>query len=256
MRRKLAAGNWKMNGTGADLAEVTAMQAGLPKGAEAPEVLICPPATLIQRMAAMAAPIAVGGQDCHSAESGAHTGDLSAAMLLDAGASHVILGHSERRTDHGEQDEDVRAKARAALAQGLTVVICVGETQAQRESANTLGIIGGQLAGSIPDLVTGDRLVVAYEPVWAIGTGLVPTTDQIGEVHGFIRQRLERRFGAGVGRSVRLLYGGSVKPGNAAEIFAVADVDGALVGGASLKAKDFLPIIQALADAGAREQGQ
>jgi triosephosphate isomerase len=246
MRRKLAAGNWKMNGTGASLSEVAALRAGLPQGETAPEVLLCPPATLLARMSQVAGPLALGGQDCHAAESGAHTGDISAAMLKDAGASYVILGHSERRADHGEEDDDVRLKANAALAAGLSVVICVGETREEREAANTLEIIGGQLAGSIPDLVTGDRLVVAYEPVWAIGTGLVPGTDQIGEVHGFIRSRLERRFGSGVGRSVRILYGGSVKPGNAAEIFAVADVDGALVGGASLKASDFLPIVAAL----------
>ena len=250
MRRGLAAGNWKMNGTGADLAEVEALLAGLPgDSGGAPEVLLCPPATLLARMAAVAGPIALGGQDCHAAASGAHTGDISAFMLKDAGASYVILGHSERRATYDEENDDVRDKAQAALAAGLSVVICVGETAEERAAANTLDIIGGQLAGSIPDLVTGDRLVVAYEPVWAIGTGLVPTTDQIGEVHGFIRARLERRFGTGVGRSARILYGGSVKPGNAAEIFAVADVDGALVGGASLKAADFLPIVRALARA-------
>ncbi|MCB1334839.1 MAG: triose-phosphate isomerase, partial [Roseivivax sp.] len=234
MRTKLAAGNWKMNGLTASLAELAAMGAAA-KGAA--EVLICPPATLVAAAAA-AAPqgVMIGGQDCHAKASGAHTGDVSGQMLKDAGASHVILGHSERRQDHDEHNEDVRAKCQAAWEAGLTVVLCCGESLTEREAANTLDIIGGQLAGSIPDGATGHNLVVAYEPIWAIGTGKVPTTDQIGEVHDFIRARLERRFGAGVGRSVRLLYGGSVKPSNAAEIFAVPNVDGALVGGASLKA--------------------
>ncbi len=246
MRRKLAAGNWKMNGTAAALAEIEALIAAHP--APAADILVCPPATLIHRAAEIArdTAVAIGGQDCHAEASGAHTGDISAEMLCDAGASHVILGHSERRADHGERDEDVRAKARRAMEAGLIAVICVGESLTEREAGNTLDIIGGQLSGSVPDMATGENLVIAYEPIWAIGTGRVPTTDQIGEVHGFIRSRLERRFGAGVGRSVRLLYGGSVKPGNAAGIFAVPDVDGALVGGASLKAGDFSPIIAAL----------
>lgn len=245
MRRKLAAGNWKMNGTGTDLAEVSAICAAHRDAGV--DILICPPATLLHRLAETAAgAIATGGQDCHAAESGAHTGDISAAMLAEAGASHVILGHSERREDHGETDADVRDKARAALAAGLKTVICVGETLEEREASNTLDIIAGQLAGSIPDAVTGQSLIVAYEPIWAIGTGKIPSLDQIGEVHDFIRSRLESRFGAGVGRSTRILYGGSVKPGNAAEIFAVSNVDGALVGGASLKATDFSPIIAAL----------
>lgn len=246
MRRKLAAGNWKMNGTSAELDRLRTLAES--HGAAGCDVLICPPATLLSRAAEAVtdSAIAVGGQDCHAAETGAHTGDVSAGMLKDAGASHVIIGHSERREDHGESDEDVRAKARAALDADLVAVICVGESLAEREAANTLDIIGGQLAGSIPDGVTGHTLVIAYEPIWAIGTGKVPTLDQIGEVHDFIRARLERRFGAGVGRSVRILYGGSVKPGNAAEIFAVSNVDGALVGGASLKPEDFGPIIDAL----------
>lgn len=246
MVRKLAAGNWKMNGTRESLAEAEALKATLP--APTVDVLICPPATLLARLSDVlsGSAIATGGQDCHAAEGGAHTGDLSAAMLVDAGASHVILGHSERRTDHGETDSDVRAKARSAIAAGLRAVVCVGETLAEREAANTLSIIGGQLAGSVPDLVSADRLVIAYEPVWAIGTGKVPTTGQIGEVHDFIRAELESRFGVGVGRSVPILYGGSVKASNAAEIFAVSNVDGALVGGASLKAADFVPIVQAL----------
>lgn len=248
MRRKLAAGNWKMNGAGASLAEIAALAAAHPSPAI--DILLCPPATLLARMSAEAGDaIATGGQDCHAAESGAHTGDIAAAMLADAGATYVILGHSERRCDHGESDHDVRDKARAAMAAGLRTVICVGESLEQREAANTLEIIAGQLAGSIPDTVTGESLVVAYEPIWAIGTGKVPTLDQIGEVHDFIRARLEKRFGAGVGRSTRLLYGGSVKPSNANEIFAVSNVDGALVGGASLKAADFSPIITALEQA-------
>ena len=244
MRRKLAAGNWKMNGTAGSLDELAAL-AEAARGAA--EVLICPPATLIAR-AADAAPegLAIGGQDCHAAVSGAHTGDIAAPMLRDAGATYVILGHSERRSDHGESNEAVREKCRAAWAAGLTAVVCVGETLAQREAKNMLDIIGGQLAGSVPDGTTGHNLVIAYEPVWAIGTGKVPTTDEIGEVHDFIRARLERRFGPGAGQSVRILYGGSVKPSNAAEIFAVSNVDGALVGGASLKAADFAPIVAAL----------
>ncbi|WP_300534786.1 triose-phosphate isomerase [uncultured Mameliella sp.] len=243
MRRKLAAGNWKMNGTRAALDELAAMG---PAAEGAAEILVCPPATLIAAAARAVTDIAIGGQDCHPAPSGAHTGDISAPMLADAGASYVILGHSERRADHGEDDALIREKTRAAWDANLTAVVCVGETLDQRDANNTLDIIGGQLAASIPDGATAHRLVVAYEPVWAIGTGKVPTVEQIGEVHGFIRARLERRFGAGVGRSTRLLYGGSVKPGNAAEIFAVPNVDGALVGGASLKAADFGPIIAAL----------
>lgn len=248
MRRKLAAGNWKMNGSLAALNELTALGAAHPSPKS--EILICPPATLITA-ARTTAPdqIAIGGQDCHENASGAHTGDISAEMLRDVGAAHVILGHSERREDHNESDSDVRQKARAAIEAGLKVVICVGESLEEREGNNTLDIIGGQLAGSIPDQVTGENLVVAYEPIWAIGTGKVPTLDQIGEVHDFIRARLERRFGAGVGRSARLLYGGSVKPNNATEIFAVSNVDGALVGGASLKAADFSAIITALDNA-------
>lgn len=249
MRRKLAAGNWKMNGTEAALSELNALSTLHPNPAI--DVLICPPATLLHRAAQALedTSIAVGGQDCHAQATGAHTGDVSAEMLKDAGAEYVILGHSERRQDHGEHDEDVRAKARAAMDAGLTTIVCVGESLEQREAANTLDIIGGQMSGSIPDQSTGENLIVAYEPIWAIGTGKVPTLDQIGEVHDFIRARLERRFGEGVGRSVRLLYGGSVKPGNASEIFGVSNVDGALVGGASLKAADFSGIVQALENA-------
>ncbi|OWU71949.1 triosephosphate isomerase [Roseovarius sp. 22II1-1F6A] len=246
MRKKLAAGNWKMNGTEAQLAEVDSLIASHPDPKV--ELLLCPPATLIERMARRigTAQIAVGGQDCHAAVSGAHTGDVSAEMLRDAGARHVILGHSERRADHGETDACIRAKAETALAHDLIVVICVGETETQRDAGATLDVIRTQLAGSIPDGVTGAQLVVAYEPVWAIGTGRTPTLDQIAEVHDAIRAALTERLGAAQADTIRLLYGGSVKPGNAAEIFAVSNVDGALVGGASLKAADFSGIIAAL----------
>lgn len=246
MRRKLAAGNWKMNGLAGSLAEAQTLANAHPNPSV--DILLCPPATLLSRLSEVLADsvIATGGQDCHANSSGAHTGDISAQMLLDAGASSVILGHSERREDHEEHDEDIRAKAGAAIAADLTAVICVGESEAQRDADNTLDIIGGQLAGSIPDDVSAASLVVAYEPIWAIGTGRVPTLEQIAEVHDFIRFRLNRRFGEEIGNGIRILYGGSVKPGNAAEIFGVSNVDGALVGGASLKAQDFSPIISAL----------
>jgi len=246
MRRKLAAGNWKMNGTSADLDRLATLAAS--HGAPGCDVLICPPATLIARAAdkVSGSAIAIGGQDCHAASSGAHTGDVSADMLKDAGATHVILGHSERREDHGETDAQVRAKTESAIAAGLVAVVCVGEKLADREGGKTLDVVGTQLDGSLPDGVTGETLVIAYEPVWAIGTGKVPTLEQIGDVHDFLRTRLEARFGTETGGAVRLLYGGSVKPGNAAEIFGVSNVDGALVGGASLKPEDFGPIIEAL----------
>jgi triosephosphate isomerase len=245
---KLAAGNWKMNGTSAQLDEVDTLVAE--HGAPGCDILICPPATLIARMAERTAgsPVRLGGQDCHPAEAGAHTGDISAPMLRDAGASHVILGHSERRSDHGETDDEIRAKVQAAWQAGLVAVVCLGETLEQREGGSTLDVIRGQLAGSLPDGATGRNTVVAYEPVWAIGTGKVPTTDQIAEVHVALRRQLAERFGE-AGRDIALLYGGSVKPDNAAEIFAVAEVDGALVGGASLKAADFGAIIRALGQA-------
>lgn len=246
MRQKLAAGNWKMNGTGAALAELEALTRTHPVPRS--EILICPPAPLIHRaaQAAQGSSVRIGGQDCHAAHAGAHTGDVSAEMLLDAGASHVILGHSERRADYAETDAIVRDKTEAAIAAGLTAIVCVGETLDQREGGATLDIIAGQLAGSVPAGVTGETLVIAYEPVWAIGTGKVPSLGQIGEVHDFMREKLEARFGAETGGAIRLLYGGSVKASNAAEIFAVSNVDGALVGGASLKAEDFAPIIAAL----------
>ncbi len=246
--RKLAAGNWKMNGTAASLAEVQALIAAHP--APGCEMLLCPPATLIAQAnwAARGSVLALGGQDCHAKASGAHTGDISAAMLKDAGAAYVILGHSERRADHGETDALVQAKAEAAVAAGLVPVVCVGETEAQRDAGETLAVIGAQLDGSVPAASTAATLVLAYEPVWAIGTGRTPTLEQIAEVHAFLRDRLTARIGAEAA-GVRLLYGGSVKPANAGEIFAVPHVDGALVGGASLKAADFGAIVAALSAA-------
>ena len=246
--RKLAAGNWKMNGLAAALAEVQALIAAHP--APVCEMLLCPPATLLAQMnwAAKNSNLKLGGQDCHPDASGAHTGDISAAMLHDAGAVYVILGHSERRADHGEADALIRAKASSALAAGLTPIICIGETGAQRDAGTTLAVIGGQLDGSVPDGATAATLVVAYEPVWAIGTGRTPTIAQIAEVHAFLRARLTARIGAEAA-GVRILYGGSVKPSNATEIFAVPHVDGALVGGASLKAADFGAIVAALSAA-------
>ena len=246
--QKLAAGNWKMNGNTASLTEVSALLDAHP--APACEMLLCPPATLIAQMnwAARGSVLKIGGQDCHAKTSGAHTGDISAAMLKDAGASYVILGHSERRADHGETDAMVRAKAEAALAADLVAVVCIGETEAQRDAGETLAVIGGQLEGSVPAGATAATLVVAYEPVWAIGTGRTPTIAQIAEVHAFLRARLTALIGAEAD-GVRLLYGGSVKPSNAAEIFAVPHVDGALVGGASLKATDFGAIVAALSAA-------
>ncbi|MCF4164623.1 triose-phosphate isomerase [Zavarzinia compransoris] len=244
-RRPLVAGNWKMNGVTVALGELEAIGAGAPRAAGA-EVAICPPATLIALAVATArGRIAIGGQDCHAEEKGAHTGDISAEMLADAGAAMVIVGHSERRTDHGETDAVVKAKAEAAWRAGLIAIVCVGETEAERDGGQTLAVIGRQLAGSIPDGATPGNTVVAYEPVWAIGTGRTPNNAEIVEVHGFMRAELEKRFGAEVAGGIRLLYGGSVKPSNAGEILKLPDVDGALVGGASLKAADFLPIVAA-----------
>lgn len=244
MRRKIAAGNWKMNGTKAALAELSALTAALPQ--DPPEVVICPPAPLLFRAADMSGLIVIGAQDCHMQTSGAFTGDISAAMIADAGARYVIVGHSERRETHGETNAQVHDKAEAAWAAGLTPIICIGEALDDREASNTLDIIAGQLAGSVPDAVSASNTVIAYEPIWAIGTGKVPTLDQIIEVHDFIRAKLTNRLGA-TGDLVPLLYGGSVKADNAATIFEATNVDGALVGGASLKASDFAPIVAALA---------
>lgn len=252
--RKLAAGNWKMNGTGEDLDELRALIDACP-APDNTDIVICPPATLIWRMARIAAgsSVAIGGQDCHAKQSGAHTGDVAAAMLRDAGADYVILGHSERRSDHGETDLMVRAKVQAGLAERMTVILCIGETLEERKAGRTLDVVGAQLAGSMPatfapEVPVGDALVIAYEPVWAIGTGLTPTAAEIAEVHAFIRARLVEAAPA-QGARMRILYGGSVKPGNAAEIFGLPHVNGALVGGASLKAADFSKIVQALAAA-------
>ena len=243
----LLAGNWKMNGLRAALGEIAAMGQAYDSALRSKvDLLVCPPATLIHAAAAMTegSGVAIGAQDCHAKVSGAHTGDLSAEMIADAGGSFIIAGHSERRADHGESDAVVRAKAQAAIRAGLVAIVCVGETEAQRRGGEALAVVGAQLDGSIPPGLTGAQLVVAYEPVWAIGTGLTPTPADVAEVHAFIRARLASLLGAN-GAGVRILYGGSVKPSNAAELMAVANVDGALVGGASLKAEDFMGIAAA-----------
>jgi triosephosphate isomerase (TIM) len=242
--RPLIAGNWKMNGLKGSLGEFEAMLAGATAVAAKADLLVCPPATLIAAFADKvrgATAFAVGAQDCHPKPSGAHTGDISAEMLADAGATAVIVGHSERRADHGESDGLVRQKAEAAWRAGLTAIVCIGEAQHQRDAGQTLDICGGQLNLSLPDHSRADNLVVAYEPIWAIGTGLTPTTKDVEQIHKFIRDLLIKRF-SGEGARMRILYGGSVKPSNAAELMAVANVNGALVGGASLKATDFLAI--------------
>jgi triosephosphate isomerase (TIM) len=240
--RPLIAGNWKMNGLRSSMAEFEAMLKGAPALAAKTDLLICPPATLVSSFAAKAsASLAVGAQDCHPKPSGAHTGDISAEMLADAGAKAIIVGHSERRADHGESDALVRQKAEAVWRAGLVAIVCIGETQGHRDAGQTLDVCRTQLTGSLPDASRADNLVVAYEPVWAIGTGLTPTPQDVEQVHAFIRKSLGQRFGA-EGARMRILYGGSVKPSNAAELMAVANVNGALVGGASLKAADFLAI--------------
>jgi triosephosphate isomerase len=241
--RPLIAGNWKMNGLKASLGEFEAMLAGSAAASVKADLLVCPPATLISSFAGQASgatALSIGAQDCHPKASGAHTGDLSAEMLADAGARAVIVGHSERRTDHGESDALVREKAEAAWRASLVAIVCIGETQQQRDAGKALAICRGQLDLSLPEGARADNLVVAYEPVWAIGTGRTPTTDDVAEVHAAIREVLVARFGEGA--RMRILYGGSVKPSNAKELMAVANVNGALVGGASLKAADFLAI--------------
>lgn len=244
MRRMLAAGNWKMNGLQESMAEAKAL-AEAAQGASA-EVLLCPPATLLAPMAwsLKGTNIAVGAQDCHAAETGAHTGDISAEMVADAGGAFVIVGHSERRADHGETNAAVQAKAQAAHRAGLVAIVCIGETLDEREAGKALEITGAQLAGSLPEGTTGANTVVAYEPVWAIGTGKTASTDDIAEVHDALRAALVGALGD-EGQKVRILYGGSVKPGNAGEIFGLENVDGGLVGGASLKASDFSQIVAA-----------
>jgi triosephosphate isomerase (TIM) len=244
--RPLIAGNWKMNGLSASGAELQAIIAASEPLATKVDLLLCPPATLVTAFCSRArgSVVAIGGQDCHQAPSGAHTGDISAEMLRDAGAWFVIVGHSERRADHGETDAVVNAKTQAAWRAGLTAVLCVGETRNERDSGKTLDTVGRQLAASVPAGATAGNLVVAYEPVWAIGTGLTPTVMDVEQVHGFIREKLIARFPSD-GGSIRILYGGSVKPSNAAELLSVAHINGALIGGASLKAVDFLAIAQA-----------
>ena len=244
----LIAGNWKMNGLRAALAEVDRLAALIATGrTPVCEVAICPPATLLAGMSARLAetPILTGGQDCHAAIGGAHTGDISAPMLADAGARYVIVGHSERRADHAETDTEVNAKAQAALGAGLTPIICVGETRSEREAGQAEAVVARQLAGSIPAVADKENFVIAYEPVWAIGTGLTPSTADIAAMHGTIRRLLVERFGER-GAAVQILYGGSLKPGNAKEILAVPEVNGGLIGGASLLSSDLYAIISAL----------
>jgi triosephosphate isomerase len=243
-RRPLVAGNWKMNGLMASAAELDRMIAGVAARPPAADVMVCPPATLIATFASHAKgrAIAIGGQDCHAEKFGAFTGDISAEMLQDAGASAVIVGHSERRTLHHETDADVRAKALAAWRAGLLAIVCVGETDAERIAGRAFDVVTRQLAGSLPDGANAANTVIAYEPVWAIGTGKTPTTADVAAIHGQIRARLSKASAA-LAEGVRILYGGSVKPSNAAELMAVPDVDGALVGGASLKADEFLAIV-------------
>lgn len=252
-RKKLVAGNWKMNGLAASAPEFVQIVGGYQGPLkQAVDLMVFPPFTLLTSFASASrgAGVVVGAQDCHAMASGAHTGDVSAAMIADTGAAAVIVGHSERRADHGETDAEVRAKAEAARKAGLVAIVCVGETEEERKAGRHRDVVGGQLAGSLPDDAAAPTLVVAYEPVWAIGTGLTPTIADIAEMHGFIRAELVKRFGE-EGADIRVLYGGSVKPSNAAEILAADDVDGALVGGASLKAADFLAIAKAAVAAAA-----
>jgi triosephosphate isomerase len=247
-RRALVAGNWKMHGLKASVVQLESILRGCGRVRADVELMVCPPATLIAAFAdaARGSRVGIGGQDCHAEPSGAYTGDISAEMLADSGASAVIVGHSERRSYHRETDADVRRKALAAWRAGLVAIVCIGETQAERAASQTLAVVERQFAGSVPDRAKPGNLMIAYEPVWAIGTGLTPTPTDIEEVHGMIRERLAARFG-GPGEGVRVLYGGSVKPDNARELLAIRGVDGALVGGASLKADDFLAIAAAYA---------
>ena len=240
--KPLVAGNWKMNGTKKSLAEVKKLATALAKQKPKCDMMVCPPATLLAPMAALKAKgVALGGQDCHAAASGAHTGDIAADMLKDAGAKAVIVGHSERRADHDESDKQVKAKVEAVHKAGLMAIMCVGESLKERKKGDTLKVVQAQLRGSLPDKCSAKNTVIAYEPVWAIGSGLTPTVEQVAEVHATLRKALVRRFGD-EGAKMRILYGGSVKPANAAELMAVAHVNGALVGGASLTAKDFMGI--------------
>ena len=245
--KPLVAGNWKMNGTKKELTEIRALARALSKNKAKCDVMVCPPATLLSRMSGLKPkPILLGGQDCHANVSGAHTGDISAAQLKDASAKAVIVGHSERRADYGETDKMVKAKVEAAHKAGLMAIMCVGESGKQRRAGETLKVVQTQLRGSLPNKCTAKNTVVAYEPVWAIGSGATPTVEQIEEVHTALRKALVRRFGD-EGAKMRILYGGSVKSANAKKLMAVPHVNGALVGGASLKAKSFLGIIKAYA---------
>jgi len=245
--RPLIAGNWKMNGLASALTEAKAVAEGIAAlGPDAPEVMLCPPATLIARMveALRGSKVQVGAQDCHPDPAGAHTGDISAEMVKDAGAAAVIVGHSERRADHGELDRTVRAKAAAAHRAGLTAILCIGETKGERLAGLARRVVRRQLAASLPDGGTEANTVIAYEPVWAIGTGLTPSPSDVADIHLAIREALTERFGVAGGR-MRILYGGSVKPDNAGELLRLPNVNGALVGGASLKAREFLAIVRA-----------
>ncbi|MCA0401022.1 MAG: triose-phosphate isomerase [Proteobacteria bacterium] len=248
MRKPLVAGNWKMNGMRASLIELAGMARAYPAALRAKvDLVVCPPVTLLfpAVASALGSGIAIGAQDCHAKTSGAHTGDLSAAMLFDAGANAVIVGHSERRADHAETDADVKAKAAAVIAEGMTAIVCVGETRAEREAGKALAVVSAQVRASLPEGAKASNVVIAYEPVWAIGTGLTPTIQDIAEMHADIRATLGREIGKDQAAQMRILYGGSVKPQNAKEILDLADVDGALVGGASLKAVDFMAIAEA-----------
>ena len=241
--KPLVAGNWKMNGVRDSLNEIKAIAAGVEPLAGKIDALICPPITLLYVSTALATDsrLAIGAQDCHQAESGAFTGEVSAAMIADCFGTYAIVGHSERRTLYGENDALVRAKAEAAVNADLTAIVCIGETEAERKSGKTLDVLKTQLAGSVPDGATAKTVVIAYEPVWAIGTGLTPTAKDVEAAHAFMRAELVARFGEEGGK-MRILYGGSVKPSNASELMAIANVDGALIGGASLKSADFLAI--------------
>lgn len=246
MIKPLVAGNWKMNGLSSSVSEINALKEKVSSNSNC-DVLICPPATLIMAFSHILkeTPIALGGQTCHPTEKGAHTGDISAEMIQNCGAEYVITGHSERRMDHGELDKIVKSQTEAAWRAGLKAILCVGELIGERKADLTLKVIERQLKNSIPEGATAENLIIAYEPVWAIGTGLTPTVEDVAAVHNFIRQLLSDNLGSEIGNNMRILYGGSVKPGNAKELMAASNVNGALVGGASLKAEDFAGIIAA-----------
>jgi triosephosphate isomerase (TIM) len=248
LRRPLIVGNWKMNGLRSDGVALASALASLMKGRskQAFEMVVCPPFTVLADVgkAIAGGGIALGAQDCHAAEKGAHTGDISAAMLADLGCRFVIVGHSERRTDHGEVDAIVKAKAEAVVACGLTAIVCIGETEAERDAGNTLHVVKARLAGSLPGKASAANVVVAYEPVWAIGTGRTPSDDEVQEVHTLIRVQLADALGNKEAERLRVLYGGSMKPDNAGALLALPDVDGGLIGGASLKSRDFWEIAE------------